>query len=136
MTGSHTFPLRTLDKYLIFGNLPGLYQENPSSWPDTLSAYAELYIENEIRQEHVVADMGAFARFLRLAALESGQCVNFTKLANAVGVAPNTLRNFYQALEDTYVGIRIQSFARSRKRILQSPRFLILAFAISLRIFR
>jgi len=125
MTGGHTFPPRTLEQYLTFGNLPGLYQEDLSDWPDTLSAYAELYIENEIRQENVVADMGAFVRFLRLAALESGQCVNFTKLANAVGVAANTLRNFYQVLEDTYVGIRIQPFVRSRKRIIQSPRFLI-----------
>lgn len=125
MAGGHKFPLRTLEQYLVFGNLPGLYGEDPSLWPDTLAAYAELYIENEIRQENVVDDMGAFARFLRLAALESGQYVNFTKLASAVGVAANTLRNFYQVLEDTYVGIRIQPFARSRKRITQSPRFVI-----------
>ena len=125
VSGNNTFPRRTLEDYLLFGNLPGLYQEDSSSWPDTLSAYADLFIENEIRQEHVVADMGAFVRFLRLAALESGQCVNFTKLANAVGVAVNTLRNFYQVLEDTYIGIRIQPFSRSRKRITQAPRFLI-----------
>lgn len=67
----------------------------------------------------------AFTRFLQVAAFESGQCVNFTKLSRAVGVAANTLRNFYQVLEDTYVGIRVQPFGRSRKRILQSPRFLI-----------
>jgi predicted AAA+ superfamily ATPase len=125
MPGGRAFPPRTLEQYLIFGNLPGLYREDPASWPETLSSYADLYIENEIRQEHIVADMGAFVRFLRLAALESGQCVNFTKLAGAVGVAANTLRNFYQVLEDTYVGIRIPPFARSRKRVIHSPRFLI-----------
>jgi predicted AAA+ superfamily ATPase len=119
------FATRPLEDCLIFGNLPGLYQEERSSWAQTLTAYAELYIENEIRQEHVVEEMGAFVRFLRLAALESGQCVNFTKLAGAVGVAANTLRNFYQVLEDTYVGLRIQPFGRSRRRILQAPRFLM-----------
>lgn len=119
------FPSRALEDNLVFGNLPGLYQEERSSWARTLSAYVGLYVENEIRQEHIVEDMGAFARFLRLAALESGQCVNFTKLAGAVGVATNTLRNFYQVLEDTYVGIRVPPFGRSRKRILQAPRFLV-----------
>lgn len=119
------FPMRELNDYLIFGNLPGLYQEERSSWTETLSAYVELYIENEIRQEHIVEDMGAFTKFLRIAALESGQCVNFTKLARDAGVAANTLRNFYQVLEDTYVGIRLQPFGRSRKPTLQSPRFLI-----------
>jgi predicted AAA+ superfamily ATPase len=42
-----------------------------------------------------------------------------------VGVVPNTLRNFYQVLEDTYVGIRIPPFGRSRKKILKAPRFLL-----------
>ncbi|MBI4028697.1 MAG: ATP-binding protein, partial [Verrucomicrobia bacterium] len=119
------FPARPLEDYLLYGSLPGLYQESRSDWADTLAAYVELYVENEIRQENLAQDMGAFARFLRLAAVESGQLVNFTKLANAVGVTPNTLRNFYQVLEDTHVGIRIQPFGRSRKRILQAPRFII-----------
>lgn len=119
------FPVRALNEYLIYGNLPGLYQENKASWAETLAAYVELYIENEIRQENIVHDMGAFLRFIRIAALESGQHVNYTKLANTVGVAVNTLRNFYQVLEDTYIGIRIQPFARSRKRIITAPRFLI-----------
>jgi len=119
------FPVRTLNDYLIYGNLPGIYQENKASWSETLAAYIELYVENEIRQENIVHDMGAFLRFLRIAALESGQHVNYTKLADAVGVAGNTLRNFCQVLEDTYIGIRILPFARSRKRIITAPRFLI-----------
>jgi predicted AAA+ superfamily ATPase len=119
-----TFPSRRLEDYLIHGNLPGLYRENRASWQATLSAYVELYIENEIRQEGVVHDMGAFVRFLRLAALASGQFANFAKLARDVGVAPNTLRNFYQVLEDTYVGVRLPPFGRTRKRVIRAPRFL------------
>ncbi|MFH1038822.1 MAG: AAA family ATPase [PVC group bacterium] len=119
------FPVRPLNEYLIYGNLPGLYQEDKVSWAETLAAYVELYIENEIRQENIVHDMGAFLRFIRLAALESGQYVNYTKLSGVIGVAVNTMRNFYQVLEDTYLGIRIQPFAQSRKRIISAPRFLI-----------
>lgn len=125
MPDEKSFPRRSLEQYLIYGNMPGLYSEDLFDWQNTLTAYAELYIENEIRGEQMVGDMGAFIRFLRLAALESGQNVNFTKLACVVGVAANTLRNFYQVLEDTYVGIRIPPYAKSRKRILQSPRYLV-----------
>ncbi len=110
---------------LLFGNLPGLYHENINQYKKTLTAYAVLYVENEIRQENLVNDMGAFLRFLKIAALESGQYINSTKLARDVGVAVNTLRNFYQILEDTYVGFRLNPFGRSRKRIISSPRFLI-----------
>ncbi len=119
------FPARDLAACLVQGSLPGLFHESAASWAETLGSYVDLYVENEIRQENVVADMGAFARFLRLAALESGQVVNFTKLARDVGVVPNTLRNFYQVLEDTHVGLRVRVFGRSRKRVLQAPRFLL-----------
>jgi len=125
MPAGSRFPSRDLSSLLLFGSLPGLCHESPESWAETLAGYVELYIENEIRQENIVGDMGAFVRFLRLAALESGRSANFTKLARAVMVAPNTLRNFYQVLEDTHVGLRIPPFGRSRKRILQAPRFLI-----------
>jgi predicted AAA+ superfamily ATPase len=118
------FPSRKLEDYLIYGNLPGIYQENQISWKETLAAYVELYIENEIRQEGIVHDMGAFVRFLQLSALASGQFTNFAKLARDVGVAPNTLRNFYQVLEDTYVGIRLPPFGRTRKRVIRAPRFI------------
>lgn len=117
------FPLRSLEDYLIYGKLPGVYQTDRSTWAHTLAAYSELYIENEIRQEHVVDDTGAFLRFLRLAALEAGQHVNFTKMARAVGVAPNTIRNYYQVLEDTHVAVALWPYTRARKRITRAPRF-------------
>jgi len=124
MPKGRRFPLRTIEDYLIYGNLPGLCHESRASWNDTLSSYAELYIENEIRQENIVNNIGAFQKFLKLAALESGRFINFTKLARAIGVAVNTLRNFYQVLEDTYVGVHIPPFAGGRKRITKAPRFL------------
>ncbi len=119
------FPQRRLEDMLLYGSLPGLFHETSDSWAQTLASYVDLYIENEIRQESIVHDMGAFLRFLRLAALESGQSVNYTKLSSEVGVAPNTLRNFYQVLEDSYLGARVNAFGRSRKRVLTAPRFLI-----------
>ncbi|MBN1863380.1 MAG: ATP-binding protein [Victivallales bacterium] len=119
------FPLRLLEDILVYGNLPGLYAEKRDSWCQTITAYTELYIENEIRKENIVNDIGGFLMFLKLAALESGQTVNYTKIANAVGVSVNTVRNYYQVLEDTYVGLRIPSFGRSRKKTISAPRFLI-----------
>jgi len=117
------FPRRPLASYLLHGNLPGFYSEEQDSWQQTLETYADLYIENEIRQENIVRDMGAFARFLKLAALEAGKPINYAKMADTIGVAVNTLRNFYQVLEDTFVGLRIGPFASGRRRVVKAPRF-------------
>ncbi|NKB68727.1 MAG: DUF4143 domain-containing protein [Candidatus Latescibacteria bacterium] len=123
MPAGARFPARSLESYLLHGNLPGFYGETVDSWQETLETYVDLYIENEIRQENIVRDMGAFARFLRLAATEAGQLVNYARMANTVGVAVNTLRNFYQVLEDTFVGLRIAPLASGRKRVVKAPRF-------------
>ena len=119
------FPLRSLESHLIHGNLPGFYSEDADTWPETIATYTDLYVEDEIRQENLVGDMGAFNRFLRLAALESGQLVNYSKMADTVGVSVNTIRNYYQILEDTYIGIRILPYASPRRRVTAAPRFLL-----------
>jgi predicted AAA+ superfamily ATPase len=60
--------------------------------------------------------MGAFSRFIEAAAIESGRLINYTKMASTVGVAVNTLRNFFQVLEDTFLGMRIPAFTETRRR--------------------
>jgi predicted AAA+ superfamily ATPase len=119
------FPGQTLDDLLLFGNLPGVTQENEASRIRTLESYVELYLEEEIRREALVRNMGAFQQFLQLAALESGGITNLTNLSRESGVPIVTLRSFYQVLEDTFVGYRIPAFgATGRKRVLTTPRFL------------
>ena len=63
--------------------------------------------------------------FLKLAALESGQTVNYSKLASVIGISVNTVKNYYQVLEDTYIGFRVPAFGRSRRKIISAPRFII-----------
>jgi predicted AAA+ superfamily ATPase len=125
MKRENPFPGRSLEDLLVYGNLPGIYAEERDSWKETLSAYSELYVENEVRLENLVNDMGSFLMFLKLAARESGQTVNYSRLAAVLGVSVNTVRNYYTILEDTYIGLRIPAFGRSRKKLVSAPRFLI-----------
>ncbi len=124
------FPPRSLEDCLLFGGLPGLYSEARESWAETLATWADLYIENEVRQENIVRDMGAFSRFIELAAIESGRFVNYSKMASAVGVAVNTLRNFYQVLEDTFLGTRVPPFTETRRRVSMASRFILFDLGI------
>jgi predicted AAA+ superfamily ATPase len=119
------FPPAILEDLLVYGNLPGVVQEPAATRTRTLESYVELYLEEEIRREALVRNMGAFQQFLELAALESGGVVNLTNVSRESGVPVATLRTFYQVLEDTFVGYRIPAYgAASRKRVLTTPRFL------------
>jgi predicted AAA+ superfamily ATPase len=92
----------------------------------SLQGYTELYLEEEIRREGLVRDIGPFSRFLELAALESGKTMNLVKLSNESGIPITTLRTYYQVLIDTFVGYWLEPFAtRNRKRLLTTPKFFL-----------
>ncbi len=81
-----------------------------------LDAYVSLYLEEEIRSEALVRQLASFARFLELAAAESGQIVNFSKLSQQLGIAHTTVANYYQILEDCLIAHRIAPYRDSRTR--------------------
>ncbi len=119
------FPRPRLDDLLLYGSLPGVTLEPEETRVRTLESYVELYLEEEIRREALVRNVGAFQQFLELAALESGGIVNLTNLSRESGVPVATIRTFYQVLEDTFIGYRIPAFGGAgRKRVLTTPRFL------------
>jgi len=119
------FPEPALEDLLLFGSLPGVTLENEETRIRTLESYVDLYLEEEIRRESMVRNVGAFQQFLELAATESGRIINLTNISRESGIPVATLRTYYQVLEDTFVGYRIPAYGVSgRKRVLTTPRFL------------
>ena len=109
---------------LIYGSLPGIVRLPQKDRSDFLRAYAEIYLEEEIRAEAISRKIGAFSRFLELAAAESGTSPNLLKLSNESGVSQPAVKEFYNILEDTLVVERVDPFLkRARKRILSSSRY-------------
>jgi predicted AAA+ superfamily ATPase len=45
-------------------------------------------------------------------------------------VSVNTLRNFFQVLEDTYIGMRVPPFTDTRRRVVVSSRFVFFDLGI------
>jgi predicted AAA+ superfamily ATPase len=125
--GPPPFPAQDLERTLLYGNLPGIRLEPPRTAAATLAAYVENYLEDEIRREALVRDLGSFSVFLRLAALESGLQVNLARLSQESGVPAATLKNYYAILEDTFAGFWLRPYSRKgRRRLLTTPRFLLL----------
>ena len=86
------FPSQILERTLLLGNLPGIRSESANTAAFTLSAYVENYLEEEIRRAALARDLGSFAIFLKLAALESERQVNLARLSQESGVPASSLR--------------------------------------------
>jgi predicted AAA+ superfamily ATPase len=112
-------------KALCYGTLPAVYlAEGKDDAIKTLQAYTNIYIKEEIQEEALVRNLGAFTGFLRLAAEENGHLLNFTNLSQDLGVSSNTIQSYYQILEDTLMGFMLRPFAASSRRsLVKRPKF-------------
>lgn len=120
------FPAADLEARLIYGELPGVVTAPKADRANILSAYAFVHLEEEMRREAWVKDWAAFVRFLRLAARESGQILNYAAISNEAGISQPTVKAYYQLLEDMFIGVRVAAWSGSpRKNLLSTPKFLL-----------
>ncbi|MCH9644859.1 MAG: AAA family ATPase [Gammaproteobacteria bacterium] len=117
-----------IDDLLLYGSLPEIILERSNeNREQDLESYVVTYLEEEVRQEALVRKIGDFAKFLNLAAAESGQIANFSRISQDIGVAQTTIKAYYQVLEDCLIVERIEPFLKSstvRRRIVKSDRYL------------
>ncbi len=121
------FPSNNLEERLLYGSLPGILAAKQIEDREAeLESYVTTYLDQEVRAESIVRNLSYFARFLELAAAESGQIINLRKLSQEVGVAHTTIAAYYSILEDCLIAERIESIKESkvRKRLTRSDKYL------------
>jgi len=107
----------SLESLLYYGSLPEiLLTPDLDAREMDLNTYVTTYLEEEIHIEAAVRSLARFSRFLSLAALESGNIVNFSKLSQEIGVAHTTIREYYQILEDCMIAERIEPYLKTKTR--------------------
>ena len=111
-----------LDRALRNGMLPRHYLKEDAT--SLLKAYVGIYLKEEIQAESLVRNLSNFSRFLEVAALTDGEMVNYQNIASDCGVSANTVKEYFQILEDTLLGFFVPAYAKVKKRkVVQSPRF-------------
>ncbi len=105
------------------GLIPAHYIENHAK--KDLNAYVYNYLKEEVFEEGLTRNVPAFSRFFDAMAYSHGQITNFSNIARDCGVDSKTVREYYQILEDTLLGHRLEPFKRRQDRgvILRAPKF-------------
>ena len=111
-----------LEQIAVSGLLPPHFL---SSDPvQDLRSYAADYLKEEIATEAVIQSIPAFAEFLRVAALTSGELLNYTNVGRETGVSAKVVRNYFQILEDTLLGFRIPPWRKViKRRLIETEKF-------------
>lgn len=123
----------SLENILLYGTLPGIISESDNATRETdIYSYVTTYLEEEIRAEALVRNVGSFSRFLEIAAGETGKQLNFTRISQDIGIADTTIGNYYQILEDCLITLRIDPITNSqtKRRLVKSPKYLFFDLGI------
>jgi predicted AAA+ superfamily ATPase len=111
-----------LEQAMQFGLMPIVWDSVAKD--ETLTAYTQLYLKEEIQAEALVRNLSGFARFLPIAALFHGQAINVTNIAGEAGVARTTVAGYLDILEETLLCFRLPAFeAKLRVRERKSPKW-------------
>ena len=109
---------------LQWGSLPKVFEYEKLDKVEYLNAYTNTYLREEIIAEQLVRQITPFRQFLEVAAQSNCKILNYSKIAEAVGVDTTTVQNYFQILEDTFTGVLLQPYDQSlRKRQRKNPKF-------------
>ena len=123
--------LTGLKKVLKHGELPGVLtlvaDSREKLATELLAAYVTTYLEEEIRAEALVRNLGVFSKFLKLAAESSGDLVSMTAIAQDIGVNHATIAGHFHVLEDSLVAERIEPLipAGQRGKLRKAAKYVL-----------
>lgn len=107
-----------LGNNLKYGCLPGVIEnEDKKAY---LESYIQTYLQQEVTQEGISRNLPAFARFLETASFSQGSVLNMSEVAREASVGRRMAEDYFCALEDLLIAVRIPVFSKKAKRKLVS----------------
>lgn len=109
--------------YVHRGFLPRVYDQKQRPL-QAYSNYYRTYVERDVRQIINLKEQNVFEAFMKLLAGRIGQAINYSSLANDVGVTMKTIRNWLSLLEASFIVYKLSPyFENFGKRSIKSPKY-------------
>jgi predicted AAA+ superfamily ATPase len=107
---------------LRYGQLPSAYVErDPGAF---LKSYVRTYLREEIQQEGLTRNLGAFSRFLEAASFSQASVLNVSGVAGDCRIDRKVAEDYFDILEDLLLAVRLPVFSRrAKRRVTTHPKF-------------
>jgi predicted AAA+ superfamily ATPase len=99
----------------------------------SLQAYVQDYLKEEVFDEGLTRNMPAFSRFFDAMGYSHGELTNYANIARECGVDAKTVKEYYQILVDTLLGILIEPYKKRQERqvIVKAGKFYLFDVGIA-----
>ena len=120
---------KTLKKYTDIwkiihrGFYPELYEHPEKDWEEYYQDYVKTYIERDVYKITKIRDYQTFYRFLVSVAARTGQILDYTNIANDIGISADTVKLWIGILVKTDIVYLLQPYYNSHlNRAIKSPK--------------
>jgi len=97
------------EHYIFQGFLPRIYDQHQRP-TQAYSNYYQTYVERDVRQLINLKDIALFEKFIKLIAGRVGQLMDYSSLANDVGVSANTIKEWLSILEASFIVYKLSPY--------------------------
>lgn len=105
------------------GSYPKLYPADDKYWESFYDSYLQTYVERDIKALSAVGNELTFVKFMRSLAARTSQMINYTAIANDVGVSVPTIQAWLSILQTSGIVYILESYTNNiGKRFVKTPK--------------
>lgn len=113
-----------ISESLEFGHMPSIYDKENLDKAKYLESYIKTYLKEEVQQEGLSRNLGAFSRFLEAASFSQASTLNMSSIARETSTKTNLISSYFDLIEDMLISYRIPIFTkRAKRRLIAHPKF-------------
>ncbi|WP_071057793.1 ATP-binding protein [Pelistega sp. MC2] len=122
----HLKPYTNLWELIHKGDMPRLHTQE-THWEIYYSSYVSTYIERDVRTTLQINQPSDFAKFMVAIASRSGDLLNYSNIANEVGVSADTIKRWVSVLEASGIIFLLYPYSNNHlKRAIKTPKVYML----------
>lgn len=104
------------------GQMPRLYEQE-TDWEMYYASYVATYIERDVRQLTQIGNLTDFSRFMVAIAARSGELLNYSGVAQDVGISVDTVKRWLDILQTSGIVYLLQPYSNNHlKRAIKTPK--------------
>ncbi|AFU18886.1 hypothetical protein ASU2_03730 [Actinobacillus suis H91-0380] len=119
-------PIENIWKIIHQGYMPRLYEQE-TNWEIYYASYVSTYIERDVRSLTNVSNITDFTRFMVAIAARSGELLNYSNVAQEVGVSVDTIKRWTAILETSGIIYLLKPYSNNHlKRAIKTQKVYML----------
>lgn len=109
------------------GGMPELYDIPNMDRNDFYYSYINTYIEKDIKKIKNIGNIENFKRFMRDVAIRTGTTLNYSDIANDIGISVNTVKDWISILVSTGIMYLLEPYSSNKlKRLTHMPKIIFM----------